>query len=416
MIAAFVLAVSAFACGPADRRPIVAAHRVEPRGQPAVEFTLTIEREHLRDLSRYVGAARATIETLSERFGAFPRDSISMIDPPLSGSMPIAGADVTLARTPWLSVPTAMAPELAVTRGISRWYWREIVGPAMPAWFIDGLAEHVARQMTIPLFERISLPGGYAVLEQRVFGGLVPRAVSLRMHADTDGEPLPAYRRHQTVDPSGHGWSTADARSLAAKTVFALATLERWLGRPAFDQVLSEFARRTRGRTPAIAEFVAVASDTSGQDLSWLFDQAFGSSATFDYAVERLESVPANDGSFETTVVAARLGNALFTGSSGQPSGPFERGRGIAVRVSFADGETRTDFWDGRSALKTFVYRSRTRAESAEVDPDHVVLLDMHPVNNSRSLTPRSGVAATKWSARWLLWLEDWLLTCAALS
>jgi hypothetical protein len=84
--------------------------------------------------------------------------------------------------------------------------------------------------------------------------------------------------------------------------------------------------------------------------------------------------------------------------------------------VSFADGETRTDFWDGRSTSKTFVYRSRARAESAEVDPDHVVLLDMHPVNNSRSLTTRSGVAATKWSARWLLWLEDWLLTCAVLS
>jgi hypothetical protein len=416
MIAAGVLAVAASACGPADRRPIVAAHRVEPPGQPAVEFTLTIDREHMRDLSRFVGAARATIETLCERFGAFPRESISIVDPPLAGSMPIASADITLARTPWLSVPAAMAPELAVARGISRWYWREIVGPAMPAWFVDGLAEHVARQMTIPLFERISLPGGYAALEQRVFGGLVPRAVSLRMLADTDGEPLTAYRRKQTVDPLGQRLSSGDARSLEAKTVFALATLERWLGRPAFDQVLSEFARRMRGRTPAIAEFLTVASETSGQDLSWLFDQAFGSSATFDYAVERLESVPTNDGLFETTVVAARLGNALFTGSSGQPSGPFERGHGIAVRVSFADGETRTDYWDGRRTSKTFVYRSRARAASVEVDPDHIVLLDMHPVNNSRSLTPRAGVAATRWSARWLLWLEDWLLTCAALS
>jgi len=81
MIAAFVLAAGAAACGPADRRPIVAAHRVEPRGQPAVEFTLTIQREHLRDLSRYVGAARATIETLSERFGAFPRDSPPRLGP-----------------------------------------------------------------------------------------------------------------------------------------------------------------------------------------------------------------------------------------------------------------------------------------------------------------------------------------------
>jgi hypothetical protein len=415
VIAAGVVALAVTACAPADRRPIVAAHRVEPRDKPAVDFTLTIEREHLRDLSRYVGAARATVETLSDRFGAFPAASVSIVDAPFAGP-PLASADITLARTPWLSVPTAMAPELAVTRGLSRWYWREIVGPAMPAWFVRGLAEHVARQITIPLFERLSLPGGYAVLEQRVFGGLVPKAVSLRMLADTDGEPLPAYRRNQAADPAGGQLSSADERSLEAKTVFALATLERWLGRPAFDQVLSEFARRRRGQTPGIAEFLAVASETSGQDLSWLFDQAFGSSATFDYSVERLTSEPIGDGLFETTVVAGRPGHALFTGSSGQPSGSFERGRGIAMRVTFADGVTRTDYWDGRGASKTFVYRSRARAESAEVDPDHVVLLDMHPVNNSRSLAPRSGIAATKWSARWLLWLEDWLLTCAVLS
>jgi hypothetical protein len=415
-IAVCVLAVAASACGPAERRPIVAAQRAEPSGQPAVEFTLTVEREHLRDLSRYVGAARASIETLCVRFGAFPRDSISIVDPPFAGSMPMAAADITLARTPWLSVPRAMVPELAVMRGVSRWYWREIAGPAMPAWFVDGLAEHIARQMTVPLFERFSLPGGYALLEQRVFGGLVPRAINLRMQVDTDGEPLAAYRRDQTVEPSPQPGSSADARSLAAKTALALATLERWLGRPVFDQVLSEFTRRMRLRTPTIADFVDVASDTSGQDLSWLFEQAFGSSSTFDYAVESLASGPAKDGVFQTTVVASRPGPALFTGSSGQPAGPFERGRGISVRVSFADGETRTDYWDGRRSSKTFVYQSRARADSAEVDPDRVLLLDMHPVNNSRTLTPRAGIAATKWAARWLLWLEDWLLTCAALA
>jgi hypothetical protein len=236
------------------------------------------------------------------------------------------------------------------------------------------------------------------------------------MQADTDGEPLEAYRRNQTAEPSRQPRSSADARSLEAKAMFALTTLERWLGRPVFDQVLSEFARRMRGRAPTIAEFLTVASDTSGQDLSWFFEQAFGSSARFDYAVEGLTSEPAKDGLFQTTVVAGRLGDALFTGSSGQPSGPFERGRGIVVRVSFADGETRIDHWDGRRSSKTFVYQSRTRAASAEIDPDRILLLDMHAVNNSRTLTPRAGLAATKWSARWLLWLEDWLLTCAALS
>jgi hypothetical protein len=416
MMAVGVLAAVVSACGPAAQRPIVVQGQTESCGQPGVAFTLTIEREHSRDSGRYLDAARSSIETLCDRFGAFPRASLSMIDPPFGRSTPVANADITLIRTPWLMAPRAMTTELAVTRSISRWYWHETIGPTMPAWFVDGLAEHVARQMTVPLFEKISLPGGYAVLEQRVFGGLVPRALSIRLEASRDGAPLEAYRRNQTVRPVARPGSIADARSLEAKTVFALATLEQWLGRPVFDQVLSEFARRMRDRMPTMADFLAVASDTSGQNLSWLFDQAFGSAAVFDYAVEGLTSEPAQDGLFQTTVVAGRRGEALFTGSSRPPDGPFERGRGITVRVSFADGETRTDYWDGRRASQTFVYQSRTRAESAEIDPDRIVVLDMHPTNNSRTLTPRAGIASTKWSARWLLWLEDWLLTCAVLS
>jgi hypothetical protein len=405
----------ASACGPYAPNAIVATHRAEPDGEPAVQFTLTIEREHLRDLSRDIAAARFTIETLSTRFGVFPRESISIVDSSFGESAGAAAADVTLARTPWLSVPRAMGPELAMTRGISRWYWREIVGPSMPDWFVGGLAEHVARQLTIPLFDRLSLPGGYAVFEQRVFGGLVPREIGLRLEAETDGEPLAAYRRNQTVPVSDLPGSQADLRSLEAKTVFALGTLERWLGGPVFDQALSEFARRMRGGSPQIADFFAVASDVSGQDMTWFYDQVFRSSAVFDYAVDELTSEQ-KDGSFETTIVARRLGDALFTGSSGQPVGPFERGRGIAMRVTFADGETRTDYWDGRSRSKTFAYRSRSRAQSASVDPDRILLLDMHPANNSRTLAPRNGAAATKWAARWLAWAEDWLLTCALLT
>ena len=45
-----------------------------------------------------------------------------------------------------------------------------------------------------------------------------------------DGDPLPAYRSHPSVDASKA--STADEqRSLVAKTVLILNTLERWIGR-----------------------------------------------------------------------------------------------------------------------------------------------------------------------------------------
>jgi hypothetical protein len=51
------------------------------------------------------------------------------------------------------------------------------------------------------------------------------------------------------------------------------------------------------------------------------------------------------------------------------------------------------------------------RAVSVEVDPDHVLRLDVNYTNNSATLAPRAKAAARKWSLAWLVWLQDHLLT-----
>jgi hypothetical protein len=117
-----------------------------------------------------------------------------------------------------------------------------------------------------------------------------------------------------------------------------------------------------------------------------------------------------------TTVVARRYGDALFTGSSVKPVGPFESGRGVTLRVTFEDGEQRTDYWVGRAREKTFHYRSTAPAQSAIVDPDRSMLLDLARTNNSKTLAPKTSAAASTWMFRYMLWLQDLLLTYASLS
>ena len=63
----------------------------------------------------------------------------------------------------------------------------------------------------------------------------------------------------------------------------------------------------------------------------------------FDYGVERLVSEPEASGGFATRVVARRYGDARFTGSSATPVGGFEAGRGMALLVTFADGQQQID-------------------------------------------------------------------------
>ena len=103
---------------------------------------------------------------------------------------------------------------------------------------------------------------------------------------------------------------------------------------------------------------------------------------------------------FRTTVIVRRYGEAIFP---------------IDVLVTFRNGEKITEHWDGRERWTMYVYERPGQALTAQVDPNRVLLLDVNVTNNSRTLEPQGGRAATKWSAKWLVWLQDCLLSWAAL-
>ena len=414
-----LLALAATACGGAAPPAFVDVHQqFEVAGLPRVDVTLRLQPEHRRLQQRYAAAISAALKQNGESLGPMFPSSLTVVDPPWHLAGASFGDDaIVLERTPWWSASTAMTPELAVARAISRRAWTEATRTAdLPPWFVRGLVELWARRIVVPLFQSENLPPGYAFLEARFFGGFVPRFVRVRLLEETDGAPLSAYRADRTPDPTAPSHSEDAARSLEAKTVLALETLERWVSLPVFDQLIAQFVRESRSKRTTLADFARVASEVSGQDLSWLLDEAFRSSRVFDYGVAALSSEPDATGGFETTVVARRYGDALFTGSSAKPVGKFEAGRGVELLVTFADGQQQRDSWDGRAQQKTFRYRSPARAVSAVVDPDRTMLLDLRRNNNSWTLAPKTGAATPIWAARYMNWVADLLLTYASLA
>ena len=306
-----------------------------------------------------------------------------------------------------------MAPELAAARAVSRRCWarRASTRAALPPWFV-GRTRRVRRapRDACRSSKRENLPPGYAFLEQRYFGGFVPRFVRIRLLTETDGEPLPAYRVEPGVGMSGSRRARPTLRSLAGKTVLALGTLERWVGRPVFDQVLAEFVRDARVRDPpTLADFCAdgerASADRTCRGSSTRRSDRL---AIFDYGVERLTSEPDADGAFETTVVIARrFGDARFTGCERRA----DRRRSRADAASRCGSHSRTvssatDFWDGRDREKTFRYRSPSEPSRRSVDPDRTLLLDVQQTNNSLTLGPQSRRAASRWAVLWLAWLR----------
>lgn len=350
-------------------------------GRRPVTLTIIVPAEQQSESDRYVYAALTTLKIFDAWLPPF--------------------ADATLAVAPdgarWWSADAAMTPEYAVARAVSRHYWERALDTRnLPPWFVDGLVEYCARRAVSKIVDERYLAVYRSRAEARYFGGFVPRDLRVPLRVEDQGDPVPEYR----LRPRDH-----DAPVLEAKALLALGTLERWVGRPTFDAIVADLARK--GGQPSLETVAQLAGRVSGQDLTWLFDQTFTSGGVIDYGLTSLSSEPQPDGWYKTTATAQRFGDGVFTGGRG-------RG-GVVVETTFADGETVRDEWDGRDTTTTFEYRSRARAVSTVVDPDRVVLLDMNRANNGATLDPQPArTAASRWAARWMIWLEDALLTYVA--
>jgi hypothetical protein len=189
------------------------------------------------------------------------------------------------------------------------------------------------------------------------------------------------------------------------------------IGWPTLQRIMSTFFERWKFRHPKPADFFAVVSELSGRDLSWFFDQVYNGSNTFDYGVDTFTSVRAgaegyfgDEGSlayregddkeprYVTTVVVRRYGEAVFP---------------VDVLVVFENGEPIRTRWNGKERWRQFTYERASRAAYAQVDPDRILLLDVNYTNNSQTLTPKGPAAATKWTLKWMVWLQDLMMTYA---
>ena len=281
------------------------------------------------------------------------------------------------------------------------------------AWMDEGFNTFSTSRVIAQAFE----PNYYV---KRYFGEFIPWVFrDVPLSRATDGDRLGAFRPVATNDaqatPTWRYWPGSASAITYNKTALWLHTLERMLGWDTVQAVLSTYFSRYAFKHPRPEDFFAVANEVSGRDLTWFFDQVHRGSGAFDYGIDVFRSDPAtargyfgdstsrvfstseaHAGTYHTTLVVRRFGDGQFP---------------IDVRVVLESKEEVRWHWDGKDRWKLFEIDTPSRAAFAEVDPDHVLLLDLRYTNNSATLSPRAGAAARKWSLAWLVWLQDQLLT-----
>ena len=386
---------------------------------PRVEMRMLLQPEHAGQESRHFDATAATLKYYGEWFGAYPYDHITIVDPAYrSGSGGMEYPTLFTAGARWLGPMRVAQPERVTIHEAGHQFWYGIVGSNEfeHAWMDEGINTFSEARVT-------SEAGFSNYLAARFFGGFVPWVLNdIRSQRATDGNRLSGYRNNAEADvpstPSFRYWPRTASAVSYNKTALWLHTLERRLGWPVLQRIMSTYFDRWKFRHPQPADFFAVVNEVSGQDMTWFFDQVYRSSNVFDYGVQELRSAtvrPTPDATsdtvsdtastttadtdlYRTVVVVRRFGEAIFP---------------VDVVTTLRDGERITEQWDGRHRRVIYTYERPSQALSVEVDSERVLLLDVNYTNNSATLDPRADEASLKWSLKWLAWLQDLMLTYA---
>jgi hypothetical protein len=376
--------------------------RFEQEGLPAVDMRLMILPEHLSQARRHFEATAAALRYYGEWIGPYPYGHVSIIDP--AWQTEFGGMEyptLFTAGTRWLNPASAIDPEdVTVHEAGHQWFYGLIASNEFEdAWMDEGLNTFVNSRVDAEAF------GNRLRYTRRYFGGFIPWAFKdIRWDRVTFGDSPSDYRSNATVDtpatPSFRYWPGNPGPITYSKTSLWLHTLERALGWPVMQKVLSTYFQRWQFRHPKPADFFEVANEQSGRDLSPFFDQVYRGSSTFDYGVQTVKSSAAGKDNFRTEIVVRRYADGIFP---------------VTVLVTFADGAQTRTAWDGGNRWTLVALDHPTEAVSAQVDPDRVLLLDTNFTNNSYAVDANGPRAATKWAAKWMVWLEDQLLTWACL-
>jgi hypothetical protein len=374
---------------------------------PDVKMTLLIAPEHKGQIERHFRALRAAIKYYGLWYGPYPYETVTMVDPPYrtgSGGMEYptlftAGTEVLTSRD-WLH------PEGVIVHEFGHGYWYGLVAnnEFEAAWLDEGFNSYSTGRVLAraygpgaPSFTFKGIPLSWLIRVPKIFDFETDRVTAI---GTVRSDPVTVW-----------SWKFFNRASYGANVYMrastVLGTLERLLGEPAWSRIMRTYHLRYRFRHPTKADFIGVVNEIAGKDMTWFFDELLDETLAFDYGVSELSSVKvpvhlrgvfdtngareewttkkievreatqAPEGgvskdTYRTTVVLRRYGEARIGGDAR-----------VQVLIRFKDGTTETRTWDGQARWARFEILKPVKAESVQIDPEGIWLIDENLANNS---------------------------------
>jgi hypothetical protein len=365
-----------------------------------VHIHLLMSPGHHTSTNRYLHALKGALSYFDKTYGPYPYDTITVVDPP-NGALNAGGMEyptLITAGTTWWMPKGIREPAIVVVHEFGHQYWYGMVATNEfeDAWMDEGINSYSEVKVMDALYGT-----GHSAID---FHGLT---------VDDSQEQRLSYLSLPDTDPlTRFAWKFMNDQAYGGitygKTATVLLTLEGIIGKQTMQRAMRTYFLRYRFTHPTGADFLNTINEVAGRNLDWYFDQAVSGTQILDYEVLGVhssrvkwwESRGKGQTLYDDTVLIHRKGSFVFP---------------IEVRVRFDDGKTVNEQWDGRDRWIRFSYVRPDLVVSAEIDPDHKVMLDRNFFNNSYT-TNFQGLATAKlsvycqmidqWAAQLLAWLS----------
>ena len=382
-----------------------------------VRMILLMQPENAWQSERHYRALQNGLKWFGLWYGAYPYDTITVVDPPYGaeGAGGMEYPTLITGGTPWWPARGGTDPEEVIVHEFGHQYWYGMVGSNEfeESWLDEGFNTYSTGKV-------LDLAYGPADIPFHLFG-IPVGAFAGFPKVSQDAMNRAVYLQYGKFDPVvRNSWQYYNSSSYGINSYFRpstlLRTLENYLGRPTMARIMRKWFERYRFRHPTTVDFQKVVNEISSRNMDWFFDQFVFGTNWLNYKVESVsnDEIGVKPGSYvengkrftitedearknkkkpveyRVVVRLKREGEAIFP---------------VDVKLTYSDGRVENKQWDGRDRWIKYDFTSKAKLARVEIDPDHKILLDGSLADNSwvedSDFTPFA-----RWSSNLLYWLQ----------
>jgi hypothetical protein len=210
----------------------------------------------------------------------------------------------------------------------------------------------------------------------------------------------------QSDIPVKNSWEFQDFLSYQAnvyyKASLLLQTLENLLGEEEMKKLLRTYFEKYKFKHPKTQDFIQLVNEITQEDLNPFFSQFLFGTGVCDYQVASMKSTPLRKEDklqiYKTEVLLKRLGEIKIP---------------VEVSIELEDGEKIERTWDGSTGSPYYgqerwykiELETKSKIESAIIDPENKIVLDLD-VNNNSLTTKSQDSVIFKLCSQYFFWME----------